>query len=180
MGYESAKCLAFSAIAASQQGHAFEGLKIFSEAREIFVREKNRAWPSLIDLYRALVFYNEGRLFEARRLAAEALESFRSLNLRTKRCLPTVTGRIALRTEDVEQAFRHGQRRDRETRRAWKRPCSTYQAHLLMGNIHSAGGERRPGILVLSAGPAGPGNPAQQLARRRTEDRLHQEPAGSV
>ena len=77
MGYESAKCLAFSAIAASQKGHAFEGLKLFSEAREIFVKEKNRAWPSLIDLYRALVFYNEGRFFEARRLCADALDVVR-------------------------------------------------------------------------------------------------------
>jgi len=35
MGYESAKCLAFSAMAASQMGRAFEGLKRFADAREI-------------------------------------------------------------------------------------------------------------------------------------------------
>ncbi len=144
MGYESAKCLAFSAIAASQQGHAFEGLKLFSEAREIFVREKNQAWPSLIDLYRALVFYNEGRLFEARRLSVEALESFRSLNLRHKVVLAQLLlARIALRTEDVEQAYLHAQEAMGECAEL-EAPVLAYQAHLLMGNIHSAGGKVDP------------------------------------
>src|SRR5260370_41688619 len=71
-GYEAAKALAFAAIAASQQGQAFEGLKLFSKAKEMFVAEKNEVWPSLIDLYQALVLFNEGRLFEARRLSAAA------------------------------------------------------------------------------------------------------------
>lgn len=140
MGYESAKCLAFSAIAASQQGHAFEGLKLFSQAREIFVREKNRAWPSLIDLYRALVFHNEGRYFEARRLAAEALEAFRTLDLRHKMVLAQLLlARIALHTEDVEQAYRHGHEAI-EKLAGLEAPVLAYQAHLLMGNIHSARG----------------------------------------
>src|SRR5882672_6204992 len=144
MGYESAKCFAFSAIAASQQGHGFEGLKLFSEAREIFVREKNQAWPSLIDLYRALVFYNEGRLFEARRLSVEALESFRSLNLRHKVVLAQLLlARIALRTEDVEQAYLHAQEAMGECAEL-EAPVLAYQAHLLMGNIHSAGGKVDP------------------------------------
>ncbi len=141
MGYESAKCLAFSAIAASQQGHGFEGLKLFSEAREIFVREKNQAWPSLIDLYRALGFYNEGRLFEARRLAAEALESFRTLNLGHKVVLAQLLlAQIALRTEDVEQAYHHGHEAIGRLANL-EAPVLDYQAHLLMGNIHSAGGK---------------------------------------
>jgi len=141
MGYESAKCLAFSAIAASQQGHGFEGLQLFSEAREIFVREKNQAWPSLIDLYRALVFYNEGRLFEARRLAAEALESFGTLNLGHKVVLAQLLlAQIALRTEDVEQAYHHGHEAIGHLANL-EAPVLAYQAHLLMGNIHSAGGK---------------------------------------
>ena len=140
MGYESAKCLAFSAIAASQQGHAFEGLKLFSEAREIFVREKNRAWPSLIDLYRALVFHNEGRFFEARRLAAEALASFDSLNLQSKALLSQLLlARIALQTEELEQAFRHGNEAISRLAKL-EAPVLTYQAHLLMGSLYSAAG----------------------------------------
>jgi len=72
-------------MAASQQGHAFEALKLFSEAREIFLKEKNRAWPSLIDLYRALVFFNEGRFFEAKTLvhgSTGIFPNFRTIELK--------------------------------------------------------------------------------------------------
>jgi CHAT domain-containing protein/lipopolysaccharide biosynthesis regulator YciM len=142
MGYESAKCLAFSAMAASQRGQAFEGLKRFSEARGMFVKEKNRAWPSLIDLYRALVFFSEGRYFEARRHCAEALESFRALNLASKAVIAQLLlARIALRTGESDQAFQHasaalGQSQDLES------PVLGYQTHLLLGNIHAARNER--------------------------------------
>ena len=106
MGYESAKCLAFSAMAASQKGHAFEALKVFSEARESFVREKNRAWPSLIDLYRALVFFNEGRFFEAKRLCTEALESFQALGLSSKAAIAQLLmARIAMRMPELHCGF---------------------------------------------------------------------------
>src|SRR5258708_38186304 len=75
-GYEAAKALAFAAISASQQGQAFEGLKLFTQSRAMFVAEKTGAWPSLIDLYRALALFNEGRLFEPRRLSATPREFF--------------------------------------------------------------------------------------------------------
>jgi CHAT domain-containing protein len=142
MGYESAKCLAFSAMAASQQGHGFEGLKLFSQAREIFVKEENRAWPSLIDLYRALVFFNEGRLFEARRQCNEALESFRALKLVNKSVLAQLLlARIALRTDDAEQAFKHASTA-LEAIPELHSPVLTYQTHLLLGNVHSVKGDR--------------------------------------
>ena len=142
MGYEAAKCLAFSAMAASQQGHAFEGLKLFAEAREIFVREKNQAWPSLIDLYRALVFYNEGRFFEARRLCSDALDSFRALKLTNKSVLAQLLlARIALRTDDPDQAFDHASAAA-EKAPELESPVLTYQAHLLLGNIHSSRSNR--------------------------------------
>jgi CHAT domain-containing protein/citrate lyase gamma subunit len=142
MGYESAKCLAFSAMAASQQGHGFEGLKLFSQAREMFVNEKNRVWPSLIDLYRALVFFNEGRLFEARRHCNEALESLRALKLVNKSVLAQLLlTRIALRTDDVDQAFEHASAAV-ETVLELDSPVLTYQAHLLLGNVRSARGDR--------------------------------------
>src|SRR5436853_3323375 len=64
MNYEAAKSLAFQAIAMSQQGQAFQALKAFTTSRAIFVQEKNQVWPSLIDLYQALVLFNEGRHFE--------------------------------------------------------------------------------------------------------------------
>jgi CHAT domain-containing protein/predicted negative regulator of RcsB-dependent stress response len=142
MGYESAKCLAFSAMAASQQGHGFEGLKLFSQAREMFVKEKNRAWPSLIDLYRALVFFNEGRLFEARRHCNEALESFRTLKLTNKSVLAQLLlARIALRTDNPDEAFKRASSALEDVV-ALDSPVLTYQTHLLLGNVHSVRGDR--------------------------------------
>ncbi|HEV7551811.1 MAG TPA: CHAT domain-containing protein [Candidatus Angelobacter sp.] len=142
MGYESAKCLAFSAIAASQQGHAFEGLKLFSQAREVFIKEKNLVWPSLIDLYRALVFFEEGRFFEARRHCTEALESFKSLNLSNKSALAQLLiARIALKTDDPDQAFQHASGAlDRVL--ALESPFLIYQAYLLLGNVQSVRRDR--------------------------------------
>jgi tetratricopeptide (TPR) repeat protein len=58
-GYEAAKALGFAAIAASRQGQAFEAVKLFSRAKEMFVRDQNQVWPSLIDLYEALVLFTE-------------------------------------------------------------------------------------------------------------------------
>jgi len=142
MGYESAKCLAFSAIAASQQGHAFEGLKLFSQARDIFVKEKNRAWPSLIDLYRALVFFNEGRFFEARRYGGEALESFQALNLVNKALMARLLlAKIALRTGETDQAFRHASTAVEQVP-ALDSPALSYQAHLLLGHVQAVKGNR--------------------------------------
>jgi CHAT domain-containing protein len=136
MGYESAKCLAFSAIAASQQGHAFEGIQLFSRAREMFVREKNRVWPFLIDLYRALVFFNEGRLFEARRLATEARDALQSLQLSTKAVIAELLlARIALRTEDSDTALQCAGKALQELAKL-EAPVLAYTAHLLMGNAH--------------------------------------------
>ncbi len=141
MGYESAKCLAFSAIAASQQAHAFEGLKLFTQAREVFVKEKNRVWPSVIDLYRALVFFEEGRFFEARRHCAEALDSFRLLNLPGKSALAQLLlARIASRTDDSDQAFQHANAA-LETIETLESPFLSYQTQLLLGNLHRARGD---------------------------------------
>jgi CHAT domain-containing protein len=141
-GYEDAKSLAFSAMAASQQGHAFQALQLFSQARELFVKEKNRAWPSLIDLYRALVFFNEGRFFEARRLGSEALEALRTLNLANKAVMAELLlARIALRTDNIRQAAVHCEAA-LQNASDLQIPMLAHAAHLLMGNIHSAQNDR--------------------------------------
>lgn len=138
MKYESAKCLAFSAIAASQRGHAFESLKLFEQAREIFVQEKNQAWPSLIDLYRALVFFNEGRFFEARRLCTDALESFRKFRLLSKKALAQLLlARIALQSEQPEEAALVCSEVLKDLTEL-QSPVLSYQAHFLMGKVHLA------------------------------------------
>lgn len=135
MGYESAKCLAFSAMAASQQGQAFAALEKFSQAQKIFIKEKNRVWPSLIDLYRALVFFNEKRFFEARHHCADALDSFRKLALGGKEALAELLlVRISLSTADWAQALLQVQSALQKVEKLDAPPLS-YQANFLAGNV---------------------------------------------
>src|SRR5713101_4464452 len=97
-GYEAAKALGFAAIAASRQGQAFEAVKLFAQAKEMFVRDQNQVWPSLIDLY------------EARRLCAAAHEFFRTStsSMRGKSVLAELLlARIALRLGDTGLAKQH-------------------------------------------------------------------------
>jgi CHAT domain-containing protein len=142
LGYETAKSMAFSAMAAAQQGHAFEGLKLYSEAREIFVKEKNRAWPSLIDLYRALAFFEEGRYFEARRHCTQALEKFLDLNWKNKAVMAQLLlVRIAMQTDETDQAFQYATAALDKVLKL-ESPVLTYETHLLLGNLHSVRADR--------------------------------------
>ena len=96
-GYEAAKALAFAAIAASRTGQAFEGIKLFAQSKEMFLRDQNQVWPALIDLYEALVLFGEGRLMEARRLCAAAHEFFKASPMRGK----VSVGRAAARADCI-------------------------------------------------------------------------------
>lgn len=110
VGYEAAKALGFAAIAASRQGQAFEAVKLFAQAKEMFVCDQNQVWPSLIDLYQALVLFTEGRLFEARRLGEAAHAFFRAStsSMRGKAVLAELLlARIALRLGDNSLAKKH-------------------------------------------------------------------------
>ena len=139
--YESAKALAFAAIAASRIGQAFEGVKLFAQAKELFVQDKNLVWPSLIDLYQALVLFNEGRLFEARRLCAGAHEFFRNSPMRGKAVIAELLlARIALRMNDLTGAQAHCQQALGDLIRL-DSPVLLYQAEFLMGEIGRAAGK---------------------------------------
>ncbi len=142
LGYETAKSMAFSAMAAAQQGHAFEGLKLYSEAREIFVKEKNHAWPSLIDLYRALAFFEEGRYFEAKRYCSQALEKFHDLKWKNKAVMAQLLlVRIAKQTGETDQAFQYATAALDKVQEL-ESPVLTYETHLLLGNLYSARSDR--------------------------------------
>lgn len=137
-GYEAAKALAFAAIAASRTGQAFEGIKLFAQAKEMFLQDKNLVWPSLIDLYQALVLFNEGRLFEARRLAALAKDFFRSSAMFGKAVLAELLlARIALRMNDSVGARGHCQQA-LSSLANFDSPVLLYQAEFLMGEIARA------------------------------------------
>ena len=142
-GYEAAKALAFAALAASRQGQAFEGIKLFAKAREMFVRDQNQVWPSLIDLYQALVFFNEGRLFEARGLCNTAREFFRTSGISGKAALADLLMvRIALKMNDVRAARQHCQSARGDLERLQSRNL-TYQTEFLAGEIERASGDEQ-------------------------------------
>jgi CHAT domain-containing protein/tetratricopeptide (TPR) repeat protein len=137
-GYEAAKALAFAAIGASRQGQAFEGLKLFRQSREMFARDKNLVWPSLIDLYEALVLFNEGRLFEARRLCVAARDFFSSANMARKALLAELLlARIALRLNEMPAARQHCHAAMKQLSRL-EAPMLLYQTQFLLGEISRA------------------------------------------
>ncbi len=76
MPYESAKALTNRAIACSRRGRSREALELLRSAREIFVAEKNRLWPALLDFYQAVILGRERRSREAEALARSAREAF--------------------------------------------------------------------------------------------------------
>jgi CHAT domain-containing protein len=136
-GYEAAKALGFAAIAASRQGQTFEAVKLFAQAKEMFVRDQNQVWPSLIDLYEALVLFGEGRLFEARRLCAAAHEFFRTStsSMRGKAVLAELLlARIALRLGDNVLAKKHCQTAVADLDNL-DSPALLYQAEFLNGEV---------------------------------------------
>ena len=140
MGYERAKALAFEAIALGQQGQSDQSLKTFAQARAIFVSEQNRVWPSLIDLYQALVLFNEGRLAESGRLAQTALGFFDLSLLPAKAVLcRLLLARIAQSQGDLRSAQSECLKAlDKLTN--VQTPLLKHQAFLLMGQVHAASG----------------------------------------
>jgi CHAT domain-containing protein len=141
MGYEAAKALTNLAIAASQQKNGPRALELFRQARAMFVHDQNHVWPSLIDFYRAMVLYDEGRYPESLRLAAAALEFFRSSALPGKAVLcHLLLARLSIRTNNLKRARRHCDAA-REQLSKLESPALDYQAHFLMGQIHEVEGD---------------------------------------
>ena len=138
MGYESAKALCNSAIALSQQDEGFRALELFAQARDLFVQEKNQVWPSLIDLYRAVVYFNVGRLPEARQHCLAALEFFGSSPLPGRAILcRLLLAKLFLKTGEVDAAGKECQAA-LENLSGKEMPILAYQAHLVMGQVEEA------------------------------------------
>lgn len=74
MTYERAKALVTQAIAASHSGELSRALALLRVARVLFVKEQNRAWPAVIDLYRGILRYRQGQYSQAEKLAQQASE----------------------------------------------------------------------------------------------------------
>ena len=135
IGYEEAKALANAAIALSHTGKAAQALELFAQARARFLAEKNHVWPSLIDLYQALVLFNEGRLFESRRLCLRAAQFFDSSQLSGKAVLcRLLLSRLSLRADDPADA-RLNCERALDRLGTLQSPVLQYQAQFLYGQI---------------------------------------------
>jgi CHAT domain-containing protein len=141
-GYEGAKALVFAAVSASRQGQPFEGVQLFTQAREMFVRENNGVWPSLIDLYKALVLFNEGRLFEARQLCSGARDFFHSSQLPRKAVFADLLlARILDRMNDRASAREHCYAALKQLA-ALDSPTLLYDAEFLLGEIERGNGRQ--------------------------------------
>jgi CHAT domain-containing protein len=166
MGYEAAKTLANGAIAYGQQGKTVHALERFTQAREMFAREKNLVWPWLLDLYQGLLLFHEGRYFEARRLCVGAVAFFDQTMLSGKAVLAhLLLARIAMQVGEPAVA-------ESETEAAIARierlhaPVLAYQAHFLRGQLAQSRGGRSAALA------------AYQEARKALEtlrSRLHSE-----
>ncbi len=105
MKYESARAIANLAIAVSRQGNLRRGLELFAQARELFAREKNKVWPSLLDLYQAVVHFQNGDFAEARHLCLAALSFFRSTSMPSKLVLcKLLMARLSLEAREFASA----------------------------------------------------------------------------
>ncbi|MBZ5631117.1 MAG: CHAT domain-containing protein [Acidobacteriia bacterium] len=138
MHYEAAKALTFLGIAASQLGKPEPSLQRFDQARKLFVREKNRLWPALIDLYKALVLYQEGKRGESRRLAQSALRFFATSSLPAKAAIcELLLAKLDLQAEKFGAAKKHCLSALRRLKNA-EAPAVGYQAYFVLGQIREA------------------------------------------
>ena len=105
--------------------------------RTVHSRSRITSGPSLIDLYEALVLFNEGRLFEARRLCVAARDFFSTSTMRSKAVLAELLlARIALRMNDAATARAHCQSALDQVS-TMESPMLAYQAEFLMGEVRT-------------------------------------------
>jgi len=138
MGYEAGKSLANLALAMWQKGRAEPALELFTKARRLFVKEKNRVWPSRIDIYRAIILIDQGQHSEAERLCRSALKAFRAARVSYSliQC-HLLLAHLYLRGTKVDAARRHCSSALKRLRTI-DLPVLRSQAHHLMGRIEVA------------------------------------------
>ena len=142
MSYEAAKTLANEAIACGQQGKTLQALERFAGAREMFARERNTVWPSLLDLYQGLLLFHDGRYPEARDLGSRAAQFFDQSTLSGKATLARLLlARIALQVGDLAMAEREAEAA-RAKLHSVQTPVLVYQTYFLLGQIASNREER--------------------------------------
>ena len=140
VGYEAAKAMTNLAIASSHHGDAEVALELFRKARDLFTREKNRAWTATIDLYQALVFCDQRRPEESRLLCRRAFEFFSSSPFLGKAALcQLLLARICLdegRIGDSRAGCLDALQRAEQA----ESPALAYQAYFMLGQVEEASG----------------------------------------
>jgi tetratricopeptide (TPR) repeat protein len=150
--YETAKSLAYLAIAHGQQGKVLRALELCAEARQLFVAEQNSVWPALLDLYQALILFGAGRLFESRRHCAHALAAFGTSPLASKAILcRLLLARLALRMGETAEARRECEEAARRLA-GLDLPALSFQLHFVVGQIEQSA--RRPAEAFAAYGRA--------------------------
>jgi len=133
MRYEIAKATAFIGLAANQLGDRARALKMFATARKLFVEERNQLWPAVLDLYRAVVLFDDGEDESAAELCQAALDVFvaNSIHSRAAVC-EVLLARLALRSGEfnIAQEDCHSAIERLETLEA---PAIACHAYLSMG-----------------------------------------------
>jgi CHAT domain-containing protein len=76
LGYEAAKALVWLGIGSQQKGRPFVALDYFAKAQKRMRSQQNAIWAALLDFYKAIVFYQEGRFNEALRSCVAAHNFF--------------------------------------------------------------------------------------------------------
>jgi CHAT domain-containing protein/tetratricopeptide (TPR) repeat protein len=141
-GYEAAKALTNLAISLSHHGDSQLALNLFRKARDLFTREGNESWIAIIDLYQALVFYQERRLTEARLLAESAFEYFSPGSLQGKAILcQLLLARIHLESGRADRAKGICRNALAKLDHA-ETPALSYQSFFVLGLIEEELGDR--------------------------------------
>ena len=143
LGYESGKALAILALCRGRHGKPFHALELFEKARQFFSEQKNRMWVGLVDLYRALILDQQGRLYEARNLCQSALTVFAGSSSTGKVVLcELLLARLQLRLGEPRTARVHCTAAlDRLAQEPM--PALSFQAYSLLGQVEEATGNRR-------------------------------------
>ena len=143
MRYESAKALTFRALAASRIGHQDVALEWLNSARRMFVLERNRLWPAVIDFDRAVILFERGSIGEARRLCGRALQRFHDERMNSK---AAVCELLLARMEQSENRFSEAKSRclaALDLIREVQAPAVNFQAQLLFGQVLESSGDKQ-------------------------------------
>ena len=142
LSYEQMRADTNIAIAMSRNGRASAALKLFAAARRKAAAERNPVWPRVIDLYKALVLYQQGELVRSHRLAMDALKFFSAYPLPGKAAVcHLLLARVALETSNVHAAYVQA-RNARDLVETLQAPILSYQTHLVLGRVQEIQGNR--------------------------------------